>query len=166
MTHHYLNLTNGLEHAADFPSANWHVLRIRSTVIEHRNWPQLFADLDHDLLFRLSQGERCIVYDCGCRRAMSKTVSVGVPLIRDVLSVVWLGFAVHSGDSYSNHFAVQRILERPESELALEAKRKLTYYRRWLRTDEVRLEGVSRATTHDGDRAFYRWLLEGVQPVT
>lgn len=160
MTHHYLNLTNGLEHAADFPSANWHVLRIRSTTIEHKNWPQLFADLDHDLLFRLSQGERCIVYDCGCRRAVSKTVGVGVPLIRYVLTAAWLGRNDAKDWTDWKDEAWHDVIERPLNRTALEAKRKLTYYRRWLRTDEVRLEGVSRMTTHDGDRAFYLGLLE------
>lgn len=142
----YINLTNGIEAIPDLP-AGWEAVRVSSTSIEKRDWEGLFGDLDHGMLFRLSQGEECRLYDFGSGRPMSKTVRVGVPLIRNVLGQVWLGANAECGLSAF----VRDHLMMATTDSARNVKRKLLYYRRILKTSQIRLYGVSRQTAHDGD---------------
>lgn len=140
---HYLNLTDGLEWSADVPDHSF--VRIESTAIERGDWCRVFRDLDADLLMNLAMGNECHVYDCGTRRETSKTISVGVPYIKDKLRLWWIDGAelVALTDGWR------------------EAKRKVMYFRRYLATDEIRLVGHSRRTDRDGDLDFYKTLAMG-----
>ena len=151
----FINLTNGIE---SIPSLgdDWSAIRICSTTIEKRDWLTLIGDLDHNLLFWLSQGADCVIYDYGARRPISKTVSFGVPLIKSVLERVWLNRQVNSTIA---HAQCIRLLQVADTHQKQTIKRKLLYYRRLLRTDEVRLRGCSAATEHDGDVDYYKGIL-------
>ncbi len=140
---HYINLTDGIEWIPELP--NYHAVRISSTVIEKADWPLLVLELDHDLLFRLSQGVECVVYDCGTRRVVSKTIAIGVPYIKSVLEQAWFG---------------EGAFKRATTVIAQRAKAKVGYCRKLLNTTEVRLRGVSKRTDHDGDYGWYRDLLK------
>lgn len=140
MDKHFINLTNGLEWAAELP--DFSLIRIESTAIEKDDWDRVMRDLDANFLMSLALGHTCHVYDCGTRREISKTISVGLPYIRDRLKATWL--------------------DRKEGEARTDAekatKRKLKYFQRYVATDEIRLIGHSRATVSDGDKPFYRDL--------
>lgn len=143
----FINLTNGIEAIPDLP--NWSVVRICSTTIEKEDWEYLIGDLDHNLLFFLSQGVDCHIYDFGTRREFSKTISFGVPFIKNVLTHCWLGI----------HFPPADKLMRAETKSSQHMKRKVNYYRKILRTSEVRLFGHSKRTEHDGDMSYYQEIL-------
>jgi hypothetical protein len=139
-TRHFVNLTNGLEWASELP--RYEAVRLESTAIEKRDWVRVFRDLDANFLLALARGDDCHFYDCGALRATSKTVSVGVPAVRYLLHKVWIdGWPIYAPDA-----------ERQAM------KRKLTYFRRFLATDAIRLTGHSRATARDGDVSYYAGL--------
>lgn len=152
MTYRYLNLTNGLEWLQEFPDAL--PIRIPSTYLEKCDWAGVFLELDAGLLFRLATGQRCIIYDCGCRREVSKTISVGVPTIRACLNAFWHGDCRPS--VYPGLFEYRAGCD---VETLKRIKRKYAYYRKFLVGTGIRLQGVSRATTRDGDRAYYATLV-------
>lgn len=139
-TRNFLNLTNGLEWARDV--RDFAFVRVESTAIEKRDWLTLFRDLDANFLLALARGDDCHFYDCGAGREVSKTVRVGVPAIRLLLTEVWL----NGREMYAPDRERQRL------------KAKLNYFRRFLTPAGVRLTGHSRSTDRDGDRAYYRDL--------
>lgn len=146
----YLNLSNGVE-ALPRVGPDARFCRIRSTTIERADWPGLILECDADMLLRLALGECCCVIDYGTRRVMSKTVSVGVPVVRDVLGAAWLG---RDPETAEGRAAVAAILGRPETDAARQAKERVRYFARLRTCGEVRLIGASMPTQHDGDRAF------------
>jgi hypothetical protein len=158
---HFLNLTNGLEDldSLDLPSGtSIQFLRITSTAIEQDDWFQVFSDIDHNLLLRLALGHRCIVWDRGCRRPISKTISVGIPIIRACLAREWLDtplFDPKAEEVYESLFVYAGDTDRIRL-----IRRKYRYYRKFVDTNEIRLEGRSAATEHDGDMEFYRDILQ------
>jgi hypothetical protein len=133
---HFLNLTNGLEWIEEVPSPS--LIRIESTAIEKADVWRIMRDLDSGFLMSVAIGRECHVYDCGTRRYTSKTISVGLPMIRDMLLRFWSG-------------------EPPSllTDAAREAGRRLRYFRRYYQ-GRVRIVGHSRRTEHDGDVDFYR----------
>lgn len=140
---HFVNLTNGIEWLEILPP-DVSFCRIESTAIEKEDWARVFRDLDANLLMNLAIGNTCNVYDCGALRRVGKVISVGIPRIRETLHGMWV-----EGIEY----------EARTDELRA-VKRKLMYFRRFLRTDMIRLVGHSFGTSHDGDRKFYRGKIE------
>lgn len=139
MTKHFVNLTNGLDWVDDLPEFSF--VRVESTAIEKNDWTRLFRDLDANFLMSLALGRDCHFYDCGTRRLTSKTVSIGVPKIRETLTKWWTG-------------------EPPtaKTEIEREMKRKIMYFRRYLNTSVIRLTGHSKPTENDGDKVYYRGI--------
>jgi len=139
----FVNLTNGIEWLKNMPS-DVAFCRIESTAIERGDWNRVLRDLDANLLMNLAIGNSCIVFDCGAGREVSKVVSKGIPFIRDFLTDLWIR-------------DVDMEARTPELRAL---KRSLLYFRRYVRTDILRLYGQSFATNHDGDRAYYGALVE------
>ncbi len=150
----FINLTNGIEKISDLDS--WSVVRIRSTTIERENWELLFSDLDHNLLFWLARGVRCHVYDFGTRHKTNKTIGFGIPLIKGVIGKVWFNIPLANK---VHQTVYDELIGRPQTFAAINVKRKLSYYKNLLASDDVHLFGHSEATEHDGDFVFYRQKL-------
>ncbi len=138
MEKHFINLTNGLEWVKELPTFEF--VRIESTAIERNDWTRIYRDLDANFLMCLALGYDCHFYDCGTNRERSKTVSTGIPMVKAML----IGFWLHNEPW------------RAETKQEQDAKRKLTYFKRYLNTDRIRLTGHSKLTTRDGDKEFYR----------
>ncbi|MBI4021446.1 MAG: hypothetical protein HY369_04320 [Candidatus Aenigmarchaeota archaeon] len=85
---HFINLTNGLEWAAELPHFTF--VRVESTAIEHKDWLRLLRDLDVHFLMSLALGYDCHFYDCTPGRRPSKTVTQGLPFIVETLNNLWL----------------------------------------------------------------------------
>lgn len=141
MMAHFVNLTNGLEWINDLPSYSF--LRIESTAIEREEWTRILNDLDANFLMCLALGRECHVYDCGAGREVSKTISVGLPYIKNILTDLWL--------------RDKEAVALTDEERA--AKRKIKYYKRYLNTKKIHLVGHSRYTENDGDKELYRSLI-------
>jgi hypothetical protein len=88
------------------------------------------------------------VYDCGTNREISKTISQGIPFIKIQLHLYWL--SEYEGKP------LDIPAKTPEEQAT---KRKLIYFRRYLNTESIKLFGHSKATSHDGDKAYYRSLV-------
>ena len=163
---HFINLTNGLEFIDELPDYNF--IRIRSTTLERKDYYFLLMDLDHNFLMNLALGEECIVYDCGTRRNLSKTIYKGIPLIKYILERFWLdvdnvpyilsrdgSFKRNSHDYFSKIYADLFIHNRDNNKLKL--KRKLNYFRKFLKINEqVNLSGVSISTNNDGNYEYFK----------
>lgn len=137
---HFVNLTNGLEWIKELP--HYSFIRLESTALEKKDYNRVLRDLDNHFLMCLALGHDCHFYDCGTRRQISKTVSVGLPFILDYLKRVWFSKDVSAPDKESQ-----------------EIKRKFRYFRRYLKTDVIRLTGHSRSTENDGNKVFYTSLV-------
>lgn len=144
-----LNLTCGLEWAARL-RPGWSVCRLSSTAIEHGDWLGLLGGLDDHLLWHLARGGRAVVYDATGGRKAAKAVRVGVPVVRRVLSHLWLGQPA---------CAVGEWLARADADDKRRVKRRLCYHRRWATTDRVRLHWRCMPTRRDGDLGYYRGLV-------
>lgn len=169
---HFINLSNGVEALANLRArTDWAFVRLTSTALEQEDWLRIFgSEVSDDLLMWLALGHVCVLHDRGTRRRNSKTVYQGVPVIRHVLASVW-GLAVPAQVLGPGPRTDREVCDRTDiagralaavtapSQAAGEALRRLRYYRRFLRTTEIRLTGASRATEHDGDAAYQNQCL-------
>ena len=149
-TVHFLNLTNGLEWLPALVDCRF--IRLQSTACEQKRWGPLLLDLDHDLLCNLAMGRRCVVHDAspsGHPRALWQ----GLALVRYVCERVWFEREVVPPVMRPYFREVYRDL--PDTVL-----NKFKYYRKFLMTDQILLEGEEGHTRHDGDYAYFRDLLE------
>jgi len=165
---HFVNLTNGLEFIHQLP--HYEFIRIQSSTIEQKNWFKLFSDLDNNFLMNLVIGNKCIVYDCGTNRKMSKTIYLGVPMINYVLSKFFdlelppairysrTGLEQFNETTFYNSIYDNLFNHNCRNE-KLSLKHKLKYYKKFINCTKIKLTGISVATTHDGDYAYYSNLL-------
>lgn len=167
----FLNLTNGLEKLPTLRKLRLEInfIRIQSTTIERKCWIKLLTDLDHNLLFNLAIGNECIVWDCGTNREISKTIYLGVPLIRYCLSRYWLevtpdnifrigrtGTITNQKlDNYFDEIYKELFVFNSTKEKEL-MKTKLRYYRKFLLTKEIKLIGCSISTANDGNYNYFK----------
>lgn len=170
---HYLNLTNGLESLAHIPPGEpYGFIRVQSTTLENKDWTKLFGrELDADLLLHLALGVTCYFYDRGTNRPYSKTVYLGIPVIKYVLERCWLdkspAAVVSPGrrgkaeiDITQVAAAAYHAIFSDSSNKQAAIRKKLRYYKKYLKTSELKLIGVSCSTSHDGDYAFYSDLVK------
>ena len=147
----YANLTNGIE----VLPVHRRFVRIQSTACEQKRWSFIIEDLDNDLLLHLALGYRCVIYDCG-HNGEPRALWQGLPWIRYVLERTWLGQttpALVRGHKVESYFAEQYEM------LSVRAKRKLRYFRKFLTSTEIALEGRWFRTERDGDYRYYCQIL-------
>jgi len=149
----YLNLTNGLEALPLFKDHNYKVTRIQSTACEQDRLVFIISDLDNGFLFDLAAGKECIVVDFSNKHVLSRALWQGIPWIEYVLNRVWFdketvpmvkGKNVQEYFNYKYHSIPPRILK------------KLKYFRKFLTTNEIKLEVLGGITTNDGDYEYFR----------
>ena len=173
MRKHYLNLSNGIEAWPEvFDSGElFDFVRFRSTTLEKKDWWTLFEqELSDDLLMRLAIGFECVLHDRGTLRPNSKTCYFGVPLIRYVLHRVWFGttpeinwIGPHKGPAPSQEALFERIFEATvghPSPRGGALRRRLSYYKRFLLTSEIRFTFSSLSTERDGDTLYQSQLVQ------
>jgi hypothetical protein len=157
----YLNLTNGIEALPVLPPGEqWGFVRIQSTACEQKRWAFIIQDLDNDFLMNLALGVRCVVWDASQRKASPRALYQGLEWIDYALNRAWfrrLTVPTVRGCDCSDYFAACWL----EIESGSPPARKLAYFRRFLATDVVRLEGRPFRTTRDGDDAYYRGIVSG-----
>ena len=166
----FLNLSNGTEAITEI-EAPFSFIRIQSTTLERKDYIKLFLDLDHNFLLHLALGYHCIVHDRGTNRKNSKVISRGIPIIEYVLNRYWYGieekcwFKQRNGVSfldetgyassiYDNLFVYDSNSEKQK------VKTKLKYYKKFLNSDRVHLQGESVSTKNDGNYPYFFELLK------
>lgn len=168
MQKNYFNLTNGIEALLDSSSteSNFGFVRIQSTWCERKEWMKILQDLDYDFLLNLALGNNIIVYDCGARKKYSRAIYQGVTWIEYALNKFWFGIdpdkiLVKGKDSteYFRH-CYDRIFKFDSNKEKDALKKKLTYFKKFLNTDKIKLVGASKETDKDQCYEFYFSILK------
>lgn len=154
---HYLNLTNGIESLPHLPAGvTFSFVRIQSTACEQKRWDFILQDLDSDLLLNLAVGTRCIIHDYSNKKSVPRAIYQGVEWIRYALTAHWLGerypVVVRNFNAAAYFDEVYRQLQKP-------TRQKLSYFRKFVLTDAIRLQSMPARTVNDGKYDFYRHLL-------
>lgn len=132
MKKYYYNLTNGLEFEQFIEPYSF--IRIQSTACEQKKWNFIIQDLDNDFLFNVSIGTTCIICDLSEKKEETRALYQGLEWITFVLTKRWLAKKympmVRDNDTF-NYF------DYYYHQLAPQTKRKLDYFKRFLKTDTV-----------------------------
>lgn len=159
----YINLTNGIE-AIPMLDRGYKFIRIQSTICEQKNWDRLIQELDYDFLMNLALGNECIIYDFGARKPVSRAVYQGAEFIKYVLYRRWLNKEYISNVNRSKNTCRKNncndYFEKCYQNLKDRTKKKLDYFLSYINTNEIRLICVTDCTKHDGDKEFYKNVLQ------
>ncbi len=155
----FLNLTNGIEAVEKYglDPGDVSFIRLQSCHCERHKFDEIIKELDHNFLMCLALGMDCVVYDFGANSALSKAVYLGLEWVRYVLERRWFGRAsdpVVKGKRVAAHF------EKYYSELQPKTKKKVDYYKKYLATSIIHLEGISSETANDNKPGYFRGVLE------
>lgn len=170
-TINYLNLTNGIGFSASVENPKF--IRIQSTTIEQKDWLKLLLELDYDFLMNLALGRKCIVYDMGTNRNLSKTISFGIPLIRFIINKFWFGETeqpfrlskcgerkIYDIEICFNKIYDQLFTFDQKTADKKKLKLKLGYFKPYLFCSQINLEGRSISTSNDGNKVYFRSKLK------
>ena len=153
----YLNLTNGIEALEFLKPANLRFVRIQSTACEQKRWDFILQDLDYSFLMDIALGENVTVVDYSAKKENTRAVYQGLEFIKYVLNKYWLNKEYTpnvKGLNCSNYFkSVYDSLDK-------RTFKKLEYFKKFLKTDKIKLKGVCFKTEHDGDYEYYSELLK------
>ena len=136
MEKNYINLTNGIEAIREYHLSDYSFIRIQSTACEQKLWDKLILDLDYDFLMNVALGNECVVW---CGKADDAYVSRCANGVR------------HQVNDY---------FEQCFRSLSDQAIKKIKYFRPFFR-GKVDVRFVTKATTHDGNKAYYAQQLLG-----
>ena len=146
-------------------------MRVQSSHCENRDYGGVLASLDADLLLHLALGCRCRVYDFGSRRkrwpgegldlCVPSAIWWGLEVARYALSKLW-GLASPPPPLLHGHDSTREV-DHAIARLPAPLSRRLKYYRRWVATPVLRLEGCFAPSALDGNdaeivRALWRGL--------
>lgn len=158
----YINLTNGIE-AIPTLSEDYRFIRIQSTFCEQKLWDRMIQDLDYDFLMNLALGNLCVVYDFGANKPLSRALYQGLEFIKYVLNKRWLNkdYAPNVNRS-TNRYPInncRRYFVECYHRLENRTLKKLDYFSPFIMTDEINMAISGGSTIHDGDRVFYKEIL-------
>jgi hypothetical protein len=156
----FINLTTGLEFLED-PTYQFlsvaAFLRLQSSHCETKQWDKIISDLDNNFLMKLAIGRKCIVLDCTSRKNKNNTSRAcwqGLSWIKYCLYRTWFYKEIELEQGMTPYFRTQY------NALPRFIRRKLKYYRKFLRTNELDLHYVCRPTDNDGNDEFYRMIVD------
>lgn len=160
-TEFFINLTAGLEYLTFENYLLWlgrkpQFIRIQSTQFERKLLEKALQDLDNNFLMKLAIGKTCVVLDCTSRKLkgnVSRACWQGLEWIRYCLERIWFKRKIKCDMGMHVHF------EREFNKLSKFTLKKLKYYRKFLKCDEVSLEYLCEPTIHDGDDEFYKKIV-------
>lgn len=153
----YLNLTNGIELLENLNSLDFNFVRIQSTACEQKRWDFILQELDYNFLMHLALGESVIVVDYSAKKAQTRAVYQGLEFIKYTLNRYWLD------KDYTPNvkgFNCQEYFKSVYDKLDKRTFKKLEYFKKFLKTNEIKLKGLCFKTEHDGDYGYYSELLK------
>lgn len=140
MTRHFVNVANGIECLPLLEVHDFEFVRIQSTALEQRLMDHVLRDLDANLIMRLALGERCVIWDAGRRRQLSRAQWQGLPWIKYALERSWSLPRPTPTVCGEN---VSRLFDQDYRSLRKQTRARLSYFRRWLIHDqELQLEAA------------------------
>ena len=147
----YLNLTNGLEYLlrnSELSYDDIRLIRLQSTACEQKRWDFILNDLDYGFYMDLALGYEVTVVDYSSKRKIPRAVWQGMAFVRFVLNKVWFELdekvIVRDGKDSTEYFN-QEFYKLERTTL-----RKLKYFKRFLRTDAIKLSFETDTTELDG----------------
>ena len=152
----YVNLTNGIEAIPKLP-LGYRFIRIQSTLCEQKCWDQVVRDLDYDFLMQLAFGNHCLIYDYSARKNISRALFQGLEFIKYVLNRRWFK---NDPRAYVKNMDVTPYFAQEYKKLSKTAKRKIDYFKKFLQTDKINVEGFCEHTNNDGNFSFYSSILQ------
>lgn len=165
----YINESNGIQALPILSRLNIpaRFCYIKSTHLERKSVADVIGDLPNELLLSAALGERILVIDYGARKDRSRAVYQGVPFVKYVMDRFWLDripkrtwIYPRSNTNPAIQDASQTFSEWFER-IGKRNEKKLSHVREIARENllgdahGVHIEGVSAATSHDGDKLFY-----------
>lgn len=169
-----INLTNGLEALeslgtkVDVDRVNF--VRIQSSHCEANAFNSVLENIDHNLLFHLATGARCLVYDMGSRdtrwpgeeglesKKIPRALWWGVEWSRYALSKIW---KVDVQKPTLRGYRTERLFQEKLKRLPKPLYKKLKYYRKF---DPQKVDLVSvyceGGTDNDGDDVAYARMVD------
>lgn len=158
----YINLTNGIE-ALPRLTGDIRFIRIQSTHCEQKLWSQLILDLDYDFLMNVALGYECVIYDFGAKKPIPRALYQGVEFIKYALHMRWLKQLYQPRISRSgckeNGHKCEEYFNQCYQDLSDKAKKKLDYFMPFV-AGEINIVTKSDSTIHDGNKNYYRDILE------
>lgn len=152
----FINLTAGLEHIPTYKGLDFQFIRIQSTHCEQKHWEKILQDLDNNFLMKLAIGRKCCVMDFTSRKSKnnkSRAIWQGLAWIRYCLHRIWFNREI------ALQFGMDRYFREQYRTLSDCTKRKLKYYRKFLRNDKLRLGTICEPTDNDGKCEFYQEIV-------
>lgn len=152
---HFVNLTNGIE---AIPEIKGEVgfIRIQSTACEQNRWEFIIQELDYTFLMAIALGYTVYVYDYSARKEIPRALYKGLEFVRYVLNRDWLQQSV---DVNVNGHNSKDYFEEVYRSFRKRTKKKIKYFRKFLKTDTIDIVMVTDFTEHDGDYDYYRRVL-------
>lgn len=152
---HFVNLTNGIEAVPNITEP-YAFIRIQSTACEQKRWDFVLQELDYTFLLALASGEVCAIYDYGANKPVPRALYQGVEWVRYALTRRWLGVEV---TPYIRGHQVLRYFRECYAALDRRTFAKIDYVRKFLNTDELRIDVRTGSTEHDGNYEYYARIL-------
>lgn len=170
---YFINLTNGIEaidvlrkRGVTMDQINY--FRLQSTHCESRNYQAILENLDNNMLMSLALGYIVVLFDYGCRGSKVEDHRDGIP--RSYWwGVEWITYCL-------NHFwdlqegiedppmvrgcNTRQAFEEQVKALPKDLRRRLKYFRPFLRSNRIHLYPVYAKTDKDGEKEFYAGLLK------
>ncbi len=150
-------------------------VRMQSTHLEANRYDSFLEELDHNLLMHLAMGYRCYIYDYGSRKmdsmiGQARALWQGILWTRFALNRMWLNRLTDEDPVYyldpeqkssrnTDFYPDFRRQIVPCLSQNKVLRRRVKYYAKFVNADAmphgIRLFGVFKYTTKDGNESFY-----------
>ncbi len=156
---YFINLTTGIEAFQDLPLVVDEVsfIRIQSSHIERSAFDDLLYILDDNLLIHLALGYTCVIIDYGARSNTSKVTRIGLEWIRFYLNRVWFN---KFSDAFINNMNITERFTDISFTIEPKTRKRISYFRKFLKTDKLKLIGLSKATFNDGKNKYFETIMK------
>ena len=151
----YINLTNGIEYLPELK--NYNFIKIQSSICEMKKWNYLLQDLDNNFLMNLALGNKCIIYDCSNKKQIPRSFYQGLEFIKYVLNLIWFN---KNYIPIVNTINCSKYFYNEYKKLDKRIKKKIKYYKKFLMTDKLNINIISKKTNLDGKYNIYKKILE------
>ena len=169
---YFINLTNGIEaipllQERGIAMDQIHFFRLQSTHCESRNYHAIIENIDYNLLLSLALGYVVVLLDFGCRGSKVSDHRDGIPRsywwgvewIKFVLNEIW-DLETRGEIPMVRGCNVQKAFQEELKAMPKDLRRKIKYFRPYLRSPRIHLYPVYAKTTKDGDKPYYANLLK------
>lgn len=151
----WINLTNGIEILPYLLSRiPYKFCRFRSCSFEQKNWNDAIADMPDDMLMNFALGVPQYIVDLGANRPCPRSLRQGFAIALRRISISW-GLPV---DEHMWMFSRSGVPMRVGDDFARQAMRidskqkgRLDYFKRYLKTDKLKVDMMCAPTDNDGN---------------